>query len=149
MKKYLCFVLSIVLIFSVFVFNESIVGAKVVKKKGIYTTATVKNTKNSIYSHPVIKKIVVKKNKITTYGGYWYRKNNKVTAKRIKKAKRTFKIASNCKYVYGAPPAKVQKVSKSFLISHIKRNIKNNVYAEDLELTVRNGKVVRMRVLQG
>ena len=143
MKKIICLTLSLALVLSVFAVQDNTVSAKRVKKSGTYTTATVKNTKNSGFSHPVIKKIVAKGNKITTYGSFWY------GSKKLKKAKRTFKLASNCKFIYGAPPAAVKRVSKKYLISHIKSNIRINIYAEALEIYVKNGKVVKMRVLQG
>ena len=150
MKKMIILVLSIVLVLSVFTISDNTVSAKTVKKKGVYTTATVKNSSSMMgYSRPLIKKIKVSGNKITTYGSFYYGKNNTAVAKKIKRKKRTFKIAKTCKYVLGAAPARVQRVSKKSLISRVKRNIKSNIDCENLELTVKNGKVIKMRVLQG
>lgn len=75
------------------------IQAKVFTKTGgYYTGLFTKDDKEDKYDS-YAKKIVFKPSKFTTYGTMHYTKPGDVYSSKIyKKAKRTFKIASNCKF---------------------------------------------------
>lgn len=128
-------------------------SAKTIRKSGCYHTAAVKNWKNSEYNlGPVLKKVKFKGNKVITYGSYNYRKktNNYSGQKKLKKKKRTFKIASNCVYREGAwTPGGEHSVTKKHFKNELKKYMKWNTPCADFEIVVKKGKVVKMLLGQG
>ena len=148
MKRILSFILSMVLVISVFMVSESDVNAKTVKKSGYYYT--VLQGKKSKYGDNIyIKKFKIKGNKIITYGNFEYGKSEP-TGKIIKFRKRTFVLSKKCKYMdgWGVPYGK-KKISKKEAMRLLK------VYYQpgDMSATccifkVKKGKVVKFMMGQ-
>lgn len=150
------FLLMLVMLSSIMVMDEN-VEAKTVKKRGIYHTAAIKNYSKSDYyfmpkTSPVLKKIKITKNKITTYGSFQFRKSEKdyTNNKYIGKSKRTFKVSKKCTYWDGAwTPGGEYRVSKKVFYANLKSLVKRNIPVADFEMQVKNGKVVKMMMGQG
>lgn len=147
MKRTLSFILSIVLVISVFMVSERDVNAKTVKKSGYYYT--VLRGKKSKGYNIYIKKIEIKGNKIITYGTFEYGKSEP-TGKTIKSRKRTFVLSKKCKYMegWGIPGGK-KKISKKEAMRLLKFYYQpGDDSATCCIFKVKNGKVVKFMMGQ-
>jgi hypothetical protein len=124
------------------------VEAKVFTKTGgYYTGLCTKDDKNDKYDS-YAKKLKFKSSKFTLYGTMHYTKPGDVYSYKIyKEAKRTYKIASNCKFYrgyYKNGEYKKQKISKKKLkklaLPLTKGSISNRMLAWD----IKGGKVIKL-----
>lgn len=141
MKQIKCCTIVLVLLVSFVVVGSSTVEAKVVKKTGIYGTLLTKR-KNPYDDNAYIKKVKLKKNKIITYGCFYFGKHI-WSNKYLKVKKRTFKLSKKCKflknYVY---PGKEDRTTKKDQYSIIKKFMKKG--GGFIYIKVKKGKVVKI-----
>lgn len=128
------------------------VGAKAFTKTGgYYTGLFTKDDKEDKYDS-YAKKIVFKSSKITTYGSMHYTKPGDVYSSKIyKKAKRTFIIASNCKFYksyYKNSKYKKKKISykklKKLALPLTKGSFGTGGVHKTLGWTIKGGKVTEL-----
>lgn len=124
------------------------VEAKVFTKTGgYYTGLCTKDNKSDKYDS-YAKKLKFKKSKFTLYGTMHYTKPGDVYSSKIyKKAKRTYKLASNCKFYRGYfknGKYKKKKISYKKLRKLSLPLTKGTEFGRTLMWDIKNGKVVEL-----
>lgn len=148
-KRIMSLVLVITLFTTAFTIQNAVrTQAKTFKQTGGYSTSlsTKKDKSEQYYSYA--KKLVFKGNKFTLYGSMHYTKSGDVYSSKIyKRAKRTYIIASNCKYIkmnYNNGKMTRKKITKKKLKKLALPLDKGKFSNRTLAWKIQGGKVVEL-----